>query len=125
MTTLSAYLQTWRVKLSHAKTMTAAFHLHNREVTRELKVKNSGKTLPFCPVPTYLSVKLDRALTYRHHLEALCKKTIHVRFAAEVTCGFRMGRWCQDIAHNCVVSDLLNCRVLCISLVSQHAYLPH
>ena len=29
MTTLSAYLQTWRLKLSHAKTMTAAFHLHN------------------------------------------------------------------------------------------------
>ena len=25
-------------------------------------------------MPTYLGVKLDRALTYRHHLEALCKK---------------------------------------------------
>ena len=59
-TTLSAYLQTWRLKLSHAKTVTAAFHLHNREAKRELKVKNNGKVLPFCPVPTYLSVKLDR-----------------------------------------------------------------
>ena len=29
MTTLSAYLQTWRLKLSHAKTVTATFHLHN------------------------------------------------------------------------------------------------
>ena len=29
ITKLSAYLQTWRLKLSHAKTMTAAFHLHN------------------------------------------------------------------------------------------------
>ena len=29
MTTLSAYLQTWQLKLSHAKTVTAAFHLHN------------------------------------------------------------------------------------------------
>ena len=28
----------------------------------------------FCPVPTYLGVELDRALTYRHHLEALSKK---------------------------------------------------
>ena len=32
------------------------------------------KSLPFCPVPTYLGVKLDRALTYRHQLEALRKK---------------------------------------------------
>ena len=74
MTTLSAYLQTRRLKLSHAKMVTAAFHLHNREVKRELKVKNNGKILPFFAVPTYLGVKLDRAPTYRHHLEALRKK---------------------------------------------------
>ena len=78
LTTLSAYLQTWRLKLSHAETVTAAFYLHNREAKRELKVKNNGKILPFCPVPIYLSVKLDRALTYRHYLkgakEALRKK---------------------------------------------------
>ena len=73
MTTLSAHHQTWRLKLSHAKTVTVAFHL-NREAKRELKVKNNCKILPFCPVPTYLGVKLDRALTYRHHLEALRKK---------------------------------------------------
>ena len=59
-TTLSAYFLTWRQKLSHAKTVTAAFHLHNREAKRELKVKNNGKFLPFCPVPIYLGVKLDR-----------------------------------------------------------------
>ena len=74
MTTLSAYLQTRRLKLSHATTVMAAFHLHNREAKRELKVKNNGKILPFYPVPTYLDVKLDRALTYRHHLEALHKQ---------------------------------------------------
>ena len=74
MTTLSECLQTWRLKLSHTKTVTAAFHLHNREAKRELKVCNIGKTLPFCPVPTYLGVKLDRSLTYRPHLEALRKK---------------------------------------------------
>ena len=74
ITTLSAYLQTWRLKLSHAETVTAVFYLHNREAKRELKVKNNSKILPFCPVLTYLGVKLDRALTYRHHLEALRKK---------------------------------------------------
>ena len=74
MTTLSAYLQTWRLKLSHAKTVTAAFHLHNREAKRELAIYNNGNLLPFCPVPTYLGVKLDRSLTFRHHLETLRKK---------------------------------------------------
>ena len=73
MTTLSAYLHTWRLKLRRAKMVTAAFHFHNREAKRELKVNNNGKILPFCPVPTYLGVKLDRVLTYRRHLEALHK----------------------------------------------------
>ena len=74
MSTLSAYLQTWRLKLSHTKTVTAAFYLNNREAKRELKVYNNGRRLPFCPTPTYLGVKLDRLLTFRHHLVALRKK---------------------------------------------------
>ena len=53
MSTLSAYIQTWRLKLSHTKTVTAAFHLNNREAKRELKVYNNGRLLPFCPTPTY------------------------------------------------------------------------
>ena len=40
MITLSAYLLTWRLKLSHTKTVTAAIHLYNREAKRELKVYN-------------------------------------------------------------------------------------
>ena len=74
MSTLSAYLQTWRLKLSHTKTVMAAFHLNNREAKRELKVYNNGRLLPFCPTPTYFGVKLDRSLTFRHHLVALRKK---------------------------------------------------
>ena len=73
MSTLSAYLQTWRLKLSHTKTVTTAFHLNNREAKRELKVYNNGRLLPFCPTPTYLGIKLDRLLTF-HHLVALHKK---------------------------------------------------
>ena len=76
MTTLSAYLETWQLKLSHAKTLMAAFHLHNREAKHQLKVKN-GEILPFCPVLTYLDVKLDRALAYSHYLEALCKNYLY------------------------------------------------
>ena len=74
ITTLSAYLQTWRLKLSNTKTVTTTFHLNNREAKRELNVYNNGNLLPSCPVPTYLGVKLDRSLTFRHHLEALRKK---------------------------------------------------
>ena len=73
MTTISKYLQTWRLQLSHTKTVTTAFHLNNREVKRELNVYN-GKRLPFCPVPTYFGVKLDRSHMFCHHLEALRKK---------------------------------------------------
>ena len=79
MSTLSAYLQTWRLKLSHTKTMTAAFHLNNQEAKGELKVYNNSRLLPFCPTPNYLGVKLDRLLTFRHHLVALRKKlSLHV-----------------------------------------------
>ena len=35
MTTISNYLQTWRLKLSHSKTVTAAFHLNSREAKCE------------------------------------------------------------------------------------------
>ena len=74
MTTLSAYLQTWMLKLRNTKTATAAFHLNNREAKRELNVYNNGNLLPPCPVPMYVRVKLDRLLTFRHHLEVLHKK---------------------------------------------------
>ena len=75
---------------SHYKTLTAAFHLNNREAKRDLKVYNSTRFLPFChtpiyfftsnrllpfrPISTYLRVKLHRSLTFQHHLVALRKK---------------------------------------------------
>ena len=74
MSTLLAYLQTWRLKLSYTETVTAAFYLNNREAKRELKVYNNGRRLPFCPTPTYLGVKLNRSLTFRHYLVVLHKK---------------------------------------------------
>ena len=72
MTTLSACLQTWSLKLRQTKPLTSAFHLNNRETKRELKVYN--RLLPFCPAPSYLGLKLDRSLTLRHHLVTLRKK---------------------------------------------------
>ena len=49
MSTLAAYLETRKLKLSHTKMVTAAFHLSNREAKRELKVYNKDRHLPFCP----------------------------------------------------------------------------
>ena len=74
MTTLSAYFQTWRLKLGNTKTVTAVFHLNNREAKQELNVYNNGNLLSPCPVPTYFGVKLGRSLTFRHQLETLRKK---------------------------------------------------
>ena len=74
MTTLLAYIQNWRSKLNNTKTVTAAFHPNNKEAKRESNVYNSGNLLPPCPVPTYLGVKLNRSLIFRHHLEASRKK---------------------------------------------------
>ena len=34
MSTLSAYLQIWRLKLSHTKTVTTVIHLNNQEAKR-------------------------------------------------------------------------------------------
>ena len=59
MTTISTYLQTWRLQLSHTKTVTSAFHLNKREAKRELNVYKNGKRLPFCPVPTYCILELN------------------------------------------------------------------
>ena len=62
MTTLSAYSQTWKLKLGHTKTVTAPFHLNNQMAKYELKVHNSNKILPLCPTSTYLDIKLNRLL---------------------------------------------------------------
>ena len=47
----------------HHKTVSAVFHLNNKEAKCELKVNFNNKTLPFCPEPKYLGVTLDRSLT--------------------------------------------------------------
>jgi len=48
MATVSEYLQTWKLKLSTTKTVSAVFHLNNQEANRELKVNHNNETLPFC-----------------------------------------------------------------------------
>ena len=79
MTTLLVYPQTQKLKLSHTKTVTAAFHLNKQEAKHEVKVHNSNRLLPFCPTPSYLGIKLDRLFTFPHHLVTLHKKlSLHI-----------------------------------------------
>jgi len=54
MATVGEYLQTWKLKLSTTKTVSAAFHLNNKEAKRELKVSCNNEILPFFPEPKYL-----------------------------------------------------------------------
>jgi len=74
MATVGEYLQTWKLNLSTTQTVSAVFHLNDKEAKRELKAKYNNQTLPFCSEPKYLAVTLDRSLTYRRHLESLHKK---------------------------------------------------
>ena len=123
MSTLSSYLQTWRLKLSHTKTVTAAFHLDNREAKRELKFHNNDKLLPFCSTPTYLGVKLDRSLTFCHHLVALRKK-----LSSRVTLLRRLvgSKWgANDKTLRIVALSLVYSTAKYTSLVLQRSHSPH
>ncbi len=74
MTQLATYLRSWRLKLSKAKTTVTAFHLNIKEAKHQLTINLDGTPLPYSAPPTYLGVKLDRQLTYKEHLKALCAK---------------------------------------------------
>ena len=108
----------------------AAFRLNNREAKRELKVYNNSRLLPFCPTPTYLGVKLDRWLTFRHHLVALHKKlssriTLLRRLVgsewgagaktlrvATLSLVYSTSEYCAPVlcrsAHTCLIDSVLN-----------------
>ena len=92
MSTLSSYLQTWRLKLSHTKTVTAAFHLNNREPKRELEVYNNNRLLSFCPTPTW--GKTGQTAHVSSSSSGIAQKTIFARHTVEATRGLGMGCWC-------------------------------
>jgi len=74
MANVGEYLQTWKLKLSITKMVSAGFHLNNKEAMRELKVNFNNETLPYCFEPKYLGFTLDRSLTYHRHLDPLRQK---------------------------------------------------
>ncbi|KAJ3603939.1 hypothetical protein NHX12_028680 [Muraenolepis orangiensis] len=116
MDVLAAYLRSWRLQLSTGKTVSAVFHLCNREARRELEISVENKPLEFQQAPKYLGVRLDRTLSYKQHLdEVRAKVTARVsliRRLAGTTWGasakvdqliqglqpslVRKGRWSED-----------------------------
>ena len=126
MAMFGEYLQTWKLKLSTTKAMSAAFHLNNKEAKRELKVNFSNETLPFCSNRIYLGVMLDRSLTHRRYLESLRKKltsrvpllrpgwgvgatTLRIATLALVhsTAEYCAPVWCRS-AHTCLIDPDIN-----------------
>ena len=90
MSTLSAYLQTWRLKLSHTKTVMAAFHLNNLDTKHELKIYNNGRLSN-----PYLSwCKTGQIAHVSSPFNGIVQKTILARHIAEATRGLGMGCWC-------------------------------
>ena len=107
MSILSAYLQTWRLKLSHTKTVSAAFHLNNRETKRELKVYNNKDF--YHSVQPHLSWgKTGKIAHVSSPSSGIAQKTILARHTAEATRGLGMGCWCQNTTHSQLISGLLN-----------------
>ena len=91
MSTLSSYLQTWRLKPNHTKTVTAAFHLNNREAKRELKDYNNDR--PFTVLSNYyLSWGKTGQITHvSSPSSGIVQKIILTRHTAEKTCRLGMG----------------------------------
>ena len=94
MSTLSAYLQTWRLKLSHTKMVTTAFHLNNREAKCELKVYSNSRLLPFGTNPYLPWGKTGQIAHVSSPFSGIAQKTIIARHTAEATRGLGMGCWC-------------------------------
>jgi len=119
MATPGEYLQTWKLKLSTTNTVSAVFHLNNKEAKREVKVNFNNETLPFCSEAKYLGVTLDRSLTYRRHLANITRRT------TEAACWLRLGCWSNNVANSHPIPVPINCRVLRSCLVPQCSYPPH
>lgn len=72
---LADYLEKWHLQLSMGKTMSAAYHLYNREAKRELDMYVGNYGLEFEQASKYLGVRLDQTLSYKHHLDKVKAKT--------------------------------------------------
>ena len=71
---LEYYFGQWCLKMNISKSISAYFHLNNREANETLKIQTANGTLPADKNPKYLGVTLDRSLTYRKHIDSVVQK---------------------------------------------------
>ena len=86
MTILVDYLRKWRIQLSIGKTVSAAYHLNNKDAKRELDGFVDNKRLVCQQAPKYLGVHLDRMLNFKQHLEEVARVAL-IRHPAGTTWG--------------------------------------
>ena len=114
MSTVSEYLQTWKLMISITKTVKK-----NKEAKRGLKVHHNSETLPFGYVLKCLGGTLDRShedrlLTYRRHLDSLRKKlTSRVALLSWLW----LGCWSNNVANSHLNPGTFNSIVLRSCLV--------
>ena len=73
-TKLKVYFDKWYLKMNTTKSVSASFHLNNKEAKKELLITVDNITLPTDHNPKYLGVTLDRQLNYRKHIEGCANK---------------------------------------------------
>ena len=118
MATLGEYLQTWKQKLSTAETVSAAFHLNNKEAKRELKVKYNNETLlfqakiPWSNVGQVAHVSTTPSVT--------SQEADITRRAPEAACWLRLGCWRNNSANSHPSPGPFNRRVLRACMVPSH-----
>ena len=95
MTILVDYLRKWRLQHSIGKTVSATYHLNNREAKRELDVFVDNKRLVFQQAPKYLGVRLDRMLNSKQHLEEVAGK-VTSSLTHPSSCWYNLGSLCQN-----------------------------
>ena len=71
---MEIYYKQWYLKANPSKTQVTSFHLKNRRANYKIKVSWCGEILEHHTNPIYLGVTLDRALTFKKHIENLKKK---------------------------------------------------
>ena len=74
MNILVDYIRKWHLQLSIGKTVSAAYHLNNREAKQELDVFVENKRLVFQQAPKHLGVRLYRVLNFKQHIEEVAGK---------------------------------------------------
>jgi len=129
MVTVGEYLQTWKLKLSITKTVSAAFHRNNKDAKRELKVNYNNEILSFCPEPISQS-NVRQVAHVSLTLESFRKKLISRVALLRRLAGFGWGTgtttlrtatlalvhstaeycapdWCRS-AHACLIDPAIN-----------------